>query len=169
MIHLYYGDGKGKTTAACGLAVRAAGAGRRVLFTQFFKSGRSSELLALSAIRNIDVFVPREFHGRYKNMDETQKASVGESYRAFLREVVRQASDYDLIVLDEAVSVYGYGMISGPELLAFLQNEGQTREVVLTGRAPRPELLALADYATEMRKEKHPFDRGVKARKGIEY
>ena len=169
MIHLYYGDGKGKTTAACGLAVRAAGAGGRVLFAQFFKSGRSSELSALSAIGTVDVLVPREYHGRYQNMDEAQRASVGESYRAFLQEVIRRAAAYDLIVLDEAVSAYGYGMLGQTDLLSFLQHEGQTREIVLTGRSPQPELLELADYATEMRKEKHPFDRGVKARKGIEF
>ena len=169
MIHLYYGDGKGKTTAACGLAVRAAGAGQRVLFAQLFKNGDSSELLVLSKLQNVTVFLPQEYRGRYKNMDEAQRALIGESYRAFLCEVCRQATRYDLIVLDEVVSAYNYGVLDRAKLLSFLQTEGPRREIVLTGRAPQPELLALADYATEMRKEKHPFDRGIKARKGIEF
>lgn len=169
MIHLYYGDGKGKTTAAAGIAVRAAGAGKRVLFTQFFKSGGSSEITALSAVPHIDVLLPPAYHGRYKNMDEAQKTAIGEAYRAFLRAIIQKAAFYDLIVLDEVVSVCTYGLFNDEELRAFLENEGEARELVLTGRTPPPALLALADYATEMKKVKHPFDLGVKARKGIEF
>ena len=169
MIHLYYGDGKGKTSAACGLAVRSAGAGMRVLFTQFFKNGSSSENRILSGIEGIDVVMPGEYRGRYKNMDDAQKTAVGDNYRAFLSELINKAGDYDLIVLDEAVSAYGYGMFGKEEFLSFLQKEGCEREIVLTGRSPLPELLALADYATEMKKVKHPFDRGITARKGIEF
>lgn len=169
MIHLYYGTGKGKTTAAVGLAVRAAGAGKRVLLTQFFKSGTSSEIAALSVLPNITVRMPQEYHGRYKNMDKAQKESINSTYHAFLNAFIAEAKDYDLIVLDEAVSAYGYGMFDEEMFLMFLQTQGKAREIVLTGREPLPELLALADYATEMRKEKHPFDEGVKARKGIEF
>ena len=169
MIHLYYGEGKGKTTAAVGLAVRAAGAGLKVLITQFFKNGNSSEIKALSAIENIEILLPREYRGRYKNMDEEERSVVNENYHVFLRAFIENAADYDLIVLDEGVSAYMYGMLEPDEVLRFLKDEGQNREIVLTGRVPMPELLALADYATEMRKEKHPFDHGVKARKGIEF
>ena len=169
MIHLYYGNGKGKTTAAVGLAVRVAGAGKRVLLTQFFKSGSSSEITALSALENIDVLMPDEYHGRYKNMDDAQKLSINETYQLFLPDFLERGKAYDMVVLDEAVSAYGYGMLDGEVLLPFLREEGNAREIVLTGREPFPELLELADYATEMRNEKHPFDRGVKARKGIEY
>ena len=169
MIHLYYGTGKGKTTAAVGLAVRAAGAGKRVLLTQFFKSGNSSEIAALSVIPNITVLMPQEYRGRYKNMDEAQRETIDSAYHAFLNAFLEKAKEYDLIVLDEAVSSYMYGMIGEEALLSFLREEGNSREIVLTGREPLPELLALADYATEMRKEKHPFDLGVKARKGIEF
>ncbi len=169
MIHLYYGTGKGKTTAAVGLAVRAAGAGKRVLFTQLFKSGSSSELAALSGISNITVQMPQEYHGRYKNMDDAQKEAISSAYHIFLNAFLEKAKDYDLIVLDEAVSAYRYGMLDAQALLSFLCEQGKSREIVLTGREPLPELLALADYATEMRKEKHPFDEGVKARKGIEF
>ena len=169
MIHLYYGDGKGKTSAACGLALRAAGSGLRVLFVQFFKAGTSGEIKALSHVENVEILSPSLHYGRYKMMTDVQKAEIGSHYQLLLQETVERAPDFDLIVLDEAVAAYRYAMIDDEELLAFLDREGQNREIVLTGRDPSPELLALADYATDMRKEKHPFDQGITARKGIEF
>ena len=169
MIHLYYGDGKGKTTAAVGLTLRAAGSGLRVLFVQFFKAGDSGEIKALSHVENVEILSPSLHYGRYKMLSDEQKTAVGDHYAFLLHEVTERASGYDLIVLDEAVAAYRYAVIENEALLSFLQNEGQNREIVLTGRDPAPELLALADYATEMRKEKHPFDRGITARKGIEF
>ena len=169
MIHLYYGDGKGKTTAAAGLAVRAAGAGMRVLFTQFFKDGSSSEIRVLSAVPGVETVHPGLHHGRWRTMNELQRAEIGESYRAMFAEIAARAEEFGLIVLDEAVSAYGYGTLDRTAVTDFLRAEGQKREIVLTGRGPAPELLELADYATEMRKEKHPFDRGVTARLGVEY
>ena len=169
MIHLYYGDGKGKTTAAVGLAVRAAGSGMRVLFVQFFKDGSSSEVGALSNLSQVTVLIPPIHHGRYKRMGDEQKKETGDCYREILQEITEKAAQYDLIVLDEAVSAYRYGLLPRDVTLALLDAEGQKREIVLTGRDPGPELLEIADYATEMRKEKHPYDRGIFARKGIEY
>lgn len=169
MIHLYYGDGKGKTTAACGLALRAAGSGLRVLFVQFFKAGTSGEIKALSHVENVEILSPSLHYGRYKMMTDEQRAEIGSHYQLLLQETIERAAEFDLIVLDEAVVAYHYAMFDNEALLAFLHREGQNREIVLTGRDPLPELLALADYATEMRKEKHPFDRGITARKGIEY
>lgn len=169
MIHLYYGDGKGKTTAACGLAVRAAGSGMKVLFAQFFKSGKSSEVGVLSSLTNVTVKNPSLYSGRYKTMSDEQKKMIGDCYSAFLGEVASDADKFDLIVLDEAVSAYGYGLFDRAELMVFLEKNGKAREIVLTGRAPARELINIADYATEMRKEKHPYDNGVSARKGIEF
>lgn len=169
MIHLYHGDGKGKTTAACGLALRASGHGLRVLFAQFFKDGSSGEVAALSANPNVSARHPYVHYGRFKTLTAAQRADVGECYRQFLRDLIGDAQKYDLIVLDEIVSAYGYNVIDRRELADFLRAQGPLREIVLTGRSPAPELLALADYVTEMRKQKHPFDRGVIAREGIEY
>ena len=169
MIHLYHGDGKGKTTAAVGLTVRAAGAGMKVLFAQFFKDGTSSEIAALRLLPEVETVHPDLHYGRYRTMDERQKSQIRESYRALLDDVIRRADSRDLIVLDEAVSAYGYGMIDREALTDFLRREGSRREIVLTGRNPAPELKELADYVTEMKKEKHPFDGGVAARRGIEY
>ena len=169
MIHLYHGNGKGKTTAACGLAVRAAGSGMKVLFVQFFKSGNSSEIKVLSSVPSIKILLPGIYYGRYKNMTESQKEETAIRYRSFMDEVISESSCYDLIVLDESVSVYGYGLVDKDAFIDFLKQNKDKKEIVLTGREPADELKEIADYITEMRKEKHPFDKGVKARKGIEY
>ena len=168
MIHLYSGDGKGKTTAACGLAVRAAGSGMKVLFVQFFKSGKSSEVEALEKLGIVTAH-PGVHYGRYKTLDDGKKAEVRNSYGELMHDVIARAAEYDLIVLDEAVSAYNYAMIDGERLTEFLRLEGGWREIVLTGRDPTPELAGLADYMTEMKKVKHPFDGSIAARKGIEY
>ena len=169
MIHLYHGNGKGKTTAACGLAIRAAGSGMRVLFVQFLKDGGSSEIGVLSSVPKITVLCPGIYHGWVKALTERQKTELKEEYASLLRRVAGMAKEYDLIVLDEAVAAYRHGLLEKAELLAFLTAHRACREIVLTGRAPAPELLETADYVTEMKKEKHPFDRGVNARRGIEY
>ncbi len=169
MIHLYCGDGKGKTTAAVGLAVRAAGAGMRVRFVQFFKSGRSSEMNVLSALPNVDLLFPEVHYGRFRSLTEEQKAAVSAHYAAMLADIREHAADYGLIVLDESVSACRHGMISREALLAFLAEEGQHREIVLTGREPPEELVGAADYVTEMRKIRHPFEKGIRARKGVEF
>ncbi|MBR3999944.1 MAG: cob(I)yrinic acid a,c-diamide adenosyltransferase [Clostridia bacterium] len=168
MIHLYCGDGKGKTTAACGLTVRAAGSGMRVLFVQFFKSGKSSEVVALEKL-GIDTAHPGVHYGRYKTLNEEKKTEVRDSYGELFDAILAAAAEFDLIVLDEAVSAYNYAMIDGERLTEFLRLEGNRREIVLTGRNPLPELIELSDYVTEMKKVKHPFDGGTAARKGIEY
>ncbi len=169
MIHLYCGDGKGKTTAAVGLAVRAAGAGMRVRFVQFFKSGKSSEMNILSALPDIDLLFPAVHYGRFRKLTEEQKTSVAAHYADMLADIRSRAEDYGLIVLDESVSACRHGMIDREALLAFLAEEGQRREIVLTGREPPAELLDAADYVTEMRKIRHPYERGIAARKGVEF
>ena len=168
MIHLYCGDGKGKTTAACGLALRAAGSGMRVLFVQFFKNGKSSEVAELEQL-GIVAWHPGVHYGRYKSLDNVKRAKVSDSYERLIDEVYSHADEYDLIVLDEVVSVYSYAMVDREKLCEFLRSERGRRELVLTGRDPMPELYELADYVTEMRKLKHPFDEGISARRGIEY
>lgn len=168
MIHLYCGDGKGKTTAAVGLAVRAAGSGMKVLFVQFFKSGKSSEVEALEKL-GIVTMHPGVHYGRYKTLNEEKKTEVRDSYGELFDAILAAAAEYDLIVLDEVVSAYNYAMIDGERLTEFLRLEGNRREIVLTGRNPLPELIELSDYVTEMKKVKHPFDGGTAARKGIEY
>lgn len=169
MIHIYHGDGKGKTTAACGLALRMAGHGGRVLFAQFFKDGSSGEVAALTCLPTVETRHPDLHFGRYRTLTEPERGQLRTCYRAYLADILAKAEAFDLIVLDEIVSAYNYHVIDREALLAFLRAQGPRREIVLTGRAPAPELLALADYVTEMKKQKHPFDRGVIAREGVEY
>ena len=161
LIHLYCGDGKGKTTAAVGLSVRAAGAGKRVLFAQFLKDGSSSELNVLRALQNVEVACCEQNFGFFRSMDEQTKAAA--------RLMRKSADGVDLLVLDEAVAACNHGLIEEATLIDFLRGRPKALEVVLTGRDPSQHLLDAADYVTEMRKRKHPFDRGIAARRGIEF
>ena len=168
-LHIYCGDGKGKTTASVGLAVRAAGNGMKVLFCQCMKDGTSSEVELLKKL-GITYCCCTERFGFFWNMTEEQKKCAAHAYTRLFEEAVREAEEenYDLLVVDEFMSAYNHGLIDQKTALDFLTNRPEHLEVVLTGREPGEELLKLADYVTEMRKIKHPFDEGVPARKGIE-
>lgn len=169
LIHIYCGDGKGKTTAAVGLTLRSAGAGNRVVFTQFFKDGSSSEISLLRQIPGISVLHTKTVGGFWKRMTTEQQAQARRDYTELFHIACERAKNMDLLVLDEVISACNHGAVPEEALLEFLQNKPENLEVVLTGRNPSEALLAQADYVTEMKKIKHPFDRGVLARKGIEY
>ena len=167
--HVYCGDGKGKTTAATGLAVRAAGAGKKVVFTQFFKDGSSSEVKVLQGVKNIQTIHCRTVRGFWRRMDDAQKARAGNDYTKMFGDVIALARNADLLVLDEIISACNHGTVAWTAVTDFLRSKPENLEVVLTGRNPSEELLELADYVSEIRKIKHPYDRGIKARQGIEF
>lgn len=169
LVHIYCGEGKGKTTAAVGLAVRAAGAGKQVVFTQFFKDGSSSEIAVLRQIPHIRVMHCRTVPGFWRRMDDAQKARAAADYSRLFAEVREAAEDADLLILDEIVSACNHGAVPENAVTDFLLEKPEKLEVVLTGRSPSRAMLELADYVTEMRKEKHPFDRGIPGRRGIEF
>ena len=156
LIHLYTGDGKGKTTAAMGLALRALGSGLRVTVVQFLKNGRSGELEPGRPGTNF-VF----------QMNETEKAEVRALQNAQLAEALE--FDCDLLVLDEACAALRLGMVEEELLRRAVLDRPEGREVVLTGRDPALWLMETADYITEMRCERHPYQKGIPARKGVEY
>ena len=170
LVHLYWGDGKGKTTAAMGLALRALGHGRRVVVVQFLKDGTSSELKILRELPQVSVLTCEKQFGFFWNMSEEQKEEARAAYQELFDRAVRMASEEHafLLVMDEFMAAYNHGMIDQTKALAFLKEKPEGLEVALTGRDPAPELLALADYVSEIRKIKHPFDEGLNARKGIE-
>lgn len=168
MIHIYCGDGKGKTTAACGLAVRAAGSGMKVLFAQYFKSGISSEVAELSKLGISTLNAGSEF-GDNKNAGSTEKAGDGGKYQRLTEEIIQNSGAFDMIIFDEVISAYNYLMLDGEAFIEYLRRERNVRELILTGRNPCPELVELADYVTEMQKLKHPYDSGQTARRGIEF
>ena len=169
MVHIYCGDGKGKTTAAMGLAVRMAGSGGKVVIGQFFKDGSSSEIGVLKTVPGITLCHCKTIPGRYKNLTEPQREQVRLDYTAYLNDLLDLAEGADLLILDEAISACNHGIIPEQRITEFLSTHTFSMEIVLTGRNPSDNLMALADYVTEMCKRKHPFDCGIPARQGIEY
>lgn len=170
-VHIYCGDGKGKTTAAVGLAVRAAGCGKKVLITRFLKTDNSGEVEALKKIPEITVTPCTKSFGFYFQMTEEQKKEAADWYSVLLEETLKKAVEesYDLLVLDEIMAVSNYHLVDENVIMDFLYNRPEGLEVALTGRDPSEALVSQADYVSEIRKVKHPFDNGVMARKGIEY
>ncbi len=168
LIHIYCGDGKGKTTAAVGLALRCAGGGGRVLFYQFLKGNGSGERAALKGVDGIDVWDGPETVKFVWNMTDEEKREAGIYYRGVFRRLCKAAEGRDMLVLDEAVPALRYGFIDTEELLEFFANKPEGLELVLTGRDPDERLVDAADYVTRMEKIKHPFDRGIAMRKYIE-
>lgn len=169
LVHIYCGDGKGKTTASVGLALRALGTGMKVLFVQFFKDGSSGEISPLMQNKNLTYLKSEQDFKRFACMAFADKPIAKECYTTLFNKAVSLCADYDLVVFDEIISTYNYEMLCKSDVLNFLNSKKTLPEIVLTGRDPAPELCNLADYITEMKKIKHPFDSGVAARKGIEY
>lgn len=165
MLHLYWGNGKGKTTAAMGLALRALGHGRRVVIVQFLKDGTSGEIAPLRAAGAAVYACPNAKFTWL--MDEADKAEAREASARALGQAL--AEPFDLLVLDEACAALKSSILDEALLrraVAFAKNG---REVVLTGRDPAPWLQEAADYSTEMRAHKHPYADGIAAREGVEY
>ena len=170
-IHIYYGNGKGKTTCSVGLAVRASGCGKKVLFIQFMKTGKSSEIKVIENLPGIEVMeAPRMKKFSFKMNDEEKREMLEEDNRVLdlIREKV-SGENYDLLVMDESIGSCHKGFLDEALLIDFLKNKPEHLEVVLTGRHPDDTLMDLADYVTEMHKVKHPYDKGTMARRGIEF
>lgn len=168
MIHIYHGTGKGKTTAALGLAIRMAGHHKKCLIAQFLKDGTSGEIIFLKNQSHIDVRYHYPFTKFYFQMDETEKTKCIIAQQQLWQEVT-SSTGYDCIILDEILDVIGLEMISLERVLKFLKENHDTIEIVLTGRNPDVKLKELCDYETEMIAKKHPYDQNIPARKGVEY
>ncbi len=173
MLHIYSGDGKGKTTAATGLAVRALGSGKRVLFVQFFKNGDSGEVAVLQTQPNLTYLKAAQDYRLFAWETPAGKADATKAYHDLLDEAVAniKAAHFDLVVLDEAISCYNFAYLCKESLLALCQQASGAAnfELVLTGRDPDDALCALADYHSAIQKIKHPYDAGQPARKGVEF
>lgn len=167
LMHIYCGDGKGKTTAALGLAVRAAGAGMRVCFLQFMKGGETAELNVLELIPGIKVIRCDRQYPFFSNMSEAEKAEIGVCHDRLLEEAFVGGSD--MIVLDEFNFAYKVGLMNTSRAKELIVNGRENAEIILTGRDPDVEFVRLADYVSEIKCVKHPFEKGIAARKGIEY
>ena len=170
-IHIYEGDGKGKTSTAVGLSVRCAGSGQTVVFSQFLKDNSSSEVAVLEQISGINYVRCEKHFGIFFQMNEEEKEEARAYYRQHFMKAVNIALEKKarLFVMDELMSAYNLGVVDQKAVLDFLKTKPEEMEVVMTGRDPALELLELADYVSKVVKIKHPFDQGVPARKGIEF
>ena len=175
LIHIYCGDGKGKTTAAVGLAVRAAGRGKRVLISRFLKTEDSGEVAVLRSIPGITVLPCDRNFGFSWNMTQVQRKAAALYYDHCLLNAWNMAlgadggEPYDMLVLDEAIGACNLGFVDEAGLVKALKEKPAALEVILTGRCPSEALRDQADYITEMVMRRHPYERGVGAREGIEY
>lgn len=169
LVQIFTGNGKGKTTAAIGTIVRAAGHGLRVFLVSFMKGDYAyGEYKTLSRIPNVEVSL---FGFRHlidpSNVKPKEKEQAGMAL-AKAREAIC-GGEYDLVVLDEINVALGYNLIDIEEVIRLIKDKPSSVDLILTGRYADNRLIELADLVTEMVKVKHPFDKGIKARKGIEY
>ena len=168
LIHLYIGKGKGKTTAACGLTLRAHGAGRKACFVRFLKPRPSSEILMLKRLK-IDVVSFKEKHPFF------YKAASIEALRdKVLRDIKKTEKiirdrNYNFIVLDELLYLYSEKLISEHDIVRLIGLKPKDTELVITGVSATKTMIKLADYVSTIDDTKHPFKRGIKARPGIEF
>jgi cob(I)alamin adenosyltransferase len=169
LVHVYTGEGKGKTTAALGLAMRAWGHGLRVCIVQFMKFGEDyGEIIALRKMEGIEVFQFGCDHLVTKDSIKQEDRDVAARALEFAKGLF-SSNDFDVIVLDEINVAMYFGLISPEAVMEMVRGRREGIEVVMTGRNAPKTVLDEADLVTRMVAEKHPYDEGVIARKGVEY
>ena len=168
MIQVYTGNGKGKTSAALGIALRALGYGKRVFMVQFMKSDKSGEVLAAKGFPQFKIAC----FGRNCLID---KASISQEDIALAEKGLAQArdvtlsGDYDILILDELNTAVDFGLLKLEDAIEVIKTGSKNLEVVITGRNAPREFIESADLVSEIREIKHYYQKGIKARKGIEY
>jgi cob(I)alamin adenosyltransferase len=166
-VHIYTGNGKGKTTAALGLAIRAAGAGLKVFMAQFVKGGQYSELHTLQRLSDritVEQFgLPRFLNGKPSAPDIEAAHKGVEKLKSSI-----VSGKFDMVIVDEGNVAVTYGLISKQDLLDLIDMKPENMELIITGRDALPEIIDKADLVTEMKAVKHYFNNGVDARVGIE-
>ncbi|MFW6119829.1 MAG: cob(I)yrinic acid a,c-diamide adenosyltransferase [Petrotogales bacterium] len=168
IVHVYTGPGKGKTTAALGLGLRAAGAGFKVHMLQFMKGRRYSEIDAIQSIPNFTI----SQHGRdeFVSKENPEQIDIDLARDGFeeAKKVVENGK-HDMVILDEINVAVDYNLIPVDNVLKLIVEKPEKLELVLTGRDAHPEIVKLADIVTEMLEIKHPYQHGVTGRKGVEF
>jgi cob(I)alamin adenosyltransferase len=173
-VHVYTGNGKGKTTAAIGLATRFLGAGGNVILVQFLKGRASGEILFLETRTKTKIFRLSKDYGFTFSMDEETKKIVKEEHKNFLNSALKvvkslKKTDKNLFILDECAGAISSQLLEEKKVLELIEMAKEQFELVLTGRDFSKEILDKADYISEIQSVRHPMDRGIDAREGIEY
>ena len=166
MVHIYTGNGKGKTTSAAGLAARCAGHSKKVIFYQFLKVTPTGELDSLKKL-GVDVIRVNTCEKFYSNMnDEEKNITKRETDSALVSLFSKPCA---LLVLDEILCAADNGIINIGKIIEIIKNKPSDTELILTGRNMPAELLEYADYVSEIKCLKHPYDKGIDARQGIDF
>jgi cob(I)alamin adenosyltransferase len=166
-IHLYTGNGKGKTTAALGLALRAVGAGKRVFIAQFVKGMHYSELDVLKRLPEIEL---KQYGLDCFIVNKPNQNDINAAHKGLAEvSLIIAQNKYDIVILDEICIALYYHLFLIDEVVSILKNKPEEMEVVMTGRYAPKELYAVADLITEMNEIKHYYSNGIEARKGIEF
>lgn len=167
-VHIYTGNGKGKTTAALGLGLRAIGAGYKVHMIQFMKGRRYSELDGLEKVENFTI----SQHGRdeFVNKSKPEQIDITLAVKGLnnARRIIKD-NIYDMIILDEINVAIDYNLIALEDVLDLIKQKPEKLELVLTGRKANPELIKISDYVSEILEIKHPYQDGILGRKGIDF
>ena len=171
MLQIYCGNGKGKTTASLGLALRGAGSQMKVHIIQFMKGNESSEWHALQFVPNITIQRCNKNYGFTADMTLQDKIEITQCHNDLLQkaETLLQTHQVDMLILDEFNNAYEYSLLDRKFADSMIFNRPKDIELILTGRNANPKFLAIADYISEITAIRHPFQKGIKARKGIEF
>lgn len=170
-LHYYYGDGKGKTTAAIGLAMRVLGHGKKAVVVQFLKAGDSGECKMLSKYPGVTLIAGKAAAGFTWSMDEKERIATAMLHNSYLKTVQKKIQDPEtvLLVLDEGGDALDLGLIQQEAFFSLLDTRPGHLEIVVTGHKPLEGLMNRADYITEMCMHRHPYQSGMPAREGIEF
>jgi cob(I)alamin adenosyltransferase len=167
-IHTYTGTGKGKTTAALGLGLRAAGAGNKVYMIQFMKGRRYSEIESIEHIKNFEIIQYGRDEFVSKENPEQIDIDLAQEGFAHAQDTIKKEK-YDMVILDEINVAIDFNLIELKDLLKLINNKPEKLELILTGRNSHPEIIKIADLVTEMLEIKHPYQKGIIARKGVDF
>lgn len=171
LVHIYTGNGKGKTTAAVGLGIRAYGRGFKVLMVQFMKGAETGEIHTLKMLEpGFELRRGKEIKKFTWNMNEDELNELKKATREQFYEAVESVASgqWDMLIFDEILGSISTGLLSVDDVAGFLKNKPEKLEVVMTGRNAPAELVEVSDYVSEINEIKHPFRKGIPARKGIE-
>jgi cob(I)alamin adenosyltransferase len=168
LIHVYTGNGKGKTTAAIGLGIRAIGEGLKVVMIQFMKGRRYSELDVLQHIKNFTVVQFGRDEFVLKEKPEQIDIDLAQKGLSYAKDIM-QNDGYDLVILDEINVAVDFNLISLKDVIELIEHKPESLELVLTGRYASPEIIKHADIVSEILEIKHPYQKGVQSRKGIDW